>query len=302
MNEELLYINGDYFPHSEAKISVFDSGLLRGDTITESTRTFAHKPYRLEEHLRRLYKSLKVSRYPLPMSPEDMLKVTSEVVERNLPGYKSEDDFWIVHNVTRGPADFSNDPSKKSHPTVIIFTARLDLRYWAGFYTEGCHAVTPFSRQSPSQSMDPKIKNRSRLGYTLCDLEVKLVDPAAQCILLDLDGNLAENKGGNFFVVTNGKVETPTTRNTLSGESRRTVLELCAELDIECGERDLQPYNVYTADEAFFTSTPYCIMPATKFNGLAIGDGKVGVITRRLLQAWSDRVSVDIVQQALRQE
>ena len=230
-----------------------------------------------------------------------MLKVTGEVIDRNLPAYQSDDDFWIVHNVTRGPADFTNDPSKKNEPTVIIFTSRLDLSYWAKFYTEGCHAVTPFSRQSPSQAIDPKIKNRSRLAYTLCDLEVKLVDPAAQCILLDTDGNLTENKGGNFFIVADGKVETPTTRNTLAGESRRTVLELCGELGIPCAERDLQPYHVYTADEAFFTSTPYCIMPATKFNGLAVGDGEVGAITKRLLQAWSDRVGLDIVAQALGQ-
>ena len=301
MNEELLYINGEYFPHDEAKISVFDSGLLRGDTMTESTRTFAHKPYRLQEHIRRLYKSLKVSRYPLPMSPDEMLKVTGELIERNLPVYGPDDDFWIVHNITRGPADFTNDPSKKTHPTVIIFTSRLDLSYWARFYTEGCHAVTPFSRQTPSQALDPKIKNRSRLGYTLCDLEVKLVDPAAQCILLDTDGNLTENKGGNFFVVVDGRVETPTTRNALAGQSRQTVLELCDELGIASCERDLQPYDVYTADEAFFTSTPYCIMPATKFNGLPVDDGQVGPITRRLLEAWSERVGVDIVQQAIRQ-
>ena len=301
MNEELLYINGEYVSHAEAKISVFDSGLVRGDTMTESTRTFAHKPYRLEEHLQRLYRSLKVARYPLPMSPNEMLKVTGEVIERNLPVYASEDDFWIVHNITRGPADFSNDPTRKAEPTVIIFTARLDLSYWAGFYSEGCHAVTPFSRQAPSQAMDPKVKNRSRIGYTLCDLEAKLVDPAAQCVLMDTEGNLTENKGGNFFVVVGGRVETPTTRNALAGQSRQTVLELCHELRIASCERDLQPYDVYTADEAFFTSTPYCIMPATKFNGLPVGEGQVGPVTKRLLQAWSERVGVDIVKQATRQ-
>ena len=299
MNEELLYLNGEYFPHSDAKISVFDSGFSRGDAITESTRTFAHTPYRLPEHIRRLYKSLKVSRYALPVSPDELLRITGDVIERNLPAYGPDEDFWIVHNITRGIADYSNDPTRPCQPTVIIYTSRLNLSYWAGFYSRGCHAVTPFSRQTPSQSLDPKVKNRSRLAYTLCDLEAKLVDPDAQCILLDTNGNLTENKGGNFFVVADGRVETPTTHNALAGESRQTVLELCEELGIACIERDLQPYDVYTADEAFFTSTPYCIMPATRFNGLAVGDGQVGEITRRLLRAWSDRVGIDIVQQAV---
>ena len=302
MKEELVYIDGTYFPRSEAKISIFDTGLMRGDTVTDSIRTFRQKPFRLQEHLHRLYKSLKVSRYLLPMPVGEMERTALEVVERNLPLYGEEDDFWIVHNITRGPSDLANDPSKStSQPTVIIFTALLDLTYWARFYKEGCHAVTPFSRAFPPQSMDPKIKNRSRLPYTLCDLEVKLVDPQAQCLLLDIYGNVAENKGGNFFIVTDGIVRTPTTRNVLAGISRQTVIELCRDLKIPFVESDLQPYDVYTADEAFFTSTPYCIMPATKFNGVAVGDGKVGVITRKLLKGWSDVVGINIADQALTQ-
>jgi len=302
MNEELVYINGSYYPRSEARISVFDAGLMVGDTMTESTRTFRHVPFRLRDHIVRLYKSIKVARYPSTPSLEEMERITLEVVARNAPLYGPEDDFWIVHNVTRGSFQAANDPSRnRSEATVIVFTMPLDLTYWARFYEEGCHAVTPFSRAIPAEALDPKIKNRSRLGYTLCDLEVKLVDPAAQCILLDTHGNLAENKGGNVFVVADGTVLTPTTRNALAGISRDTVLGLCRELGIPSGERDLQPYDVYTADEAFFTSTPYCIMPATRFNGLPVGSGSVGPITRRLLDAWSARVGVDIAAQGLAQ-
>lgn len=298
-DKEYVYLNGEYFQHKDAKISIFDTSVMRGDTVTESTRTFNHKPYRLREHINRLFKSMKVVRYPQFTTPEELEKITMQVVEKNLPAYSEKQDLWIVHNITRGPADLANDPSRSTHgPTVIIFTAVLDLSYWASFYEEGCHAVTPFSRSIPAQSLDPKIKNRSRLSYTLPDLEVKLVDPQAQCVLLDVDGNIGENKGGNFFIVSDGVVRTPTTRNVLAGLSRKTVLELCEELGIKSAEQDLQPYDVYTADEAFFTSTPYCIMPATRFNGVSIGDGKVGRITKRLLQAWSERVGLDIVAQA----
>ena len=154
------------------------------------------------------------------------------------------------------------------------------------------------SRAVPSQALDARIKNRSRMAYTLAEMEVKLVDPDAQGVLLDVDGNVAENKGGNIFVVADGVVKTPICSNSLAGISRETILELCQEESITCQETLLQPYDLYTADEVFFTSTPYCMMPATRFNGLPIGDGQVGPITRQLLAAWSDRVGVDIAKQA----
>ena len=122
----------------------------------------------------------------------------------------------------------------------------------------------------------------------------------AQSVLLDVDGNVTENKGGNFFIVTNGKLRTPRT-SVLEGISRGTVLEIADKLSIPSEECDLKPYDVITADEAFFTSTPYCLFPATKFNGTPIGEGKIGPVTRKLLSAWSDLVGLDIAQQALDQ-
>ena len=191
------------------------------------------------------------------------------------------------------------DPTLQRSPaTIIINTAPMILRDWAGFYTAGCHAVTPFSRAIPTQSLDARIKNRSRLAYTLAEAEVKLVDPQAQSIILDTDGNVTENKGGNFFIWADGILKTPHARGALAGISRETALELAADLGIPTQTTDFQPYDIYTADEAFFTSTPYCIMPATKFNGLPVGDGAVGPVTKRLLQAWSDLVGLDIVSQA----
>ena len=295
----LVYLNGEFVPAHEAKISIFDAAVMLGDTVTESTRTFGHVPFKLEQHIARLYKSFKVTRINPGMTASEMTELSLRVLEKNLSKVEPGMDFWLVHNISRGVSIAGADPTKqRSAATIIIHTAPLILTDWARFYTEGCHAVTPFSRAIPPEALDARIKNRSRMAYTLAEIEVKLVDPNAQSILLDIHGNVAENKGGNFFIYSEGVLKTPAARSALAGISRETVIELAAKLGIPLQVTDFQPYDIYTADEAFFTSTPYCIMPATKFNGLPVGDGQVGPITKRLLAAWSELVGMDIVAQA----
>jgi len=294
-----VYISGRMLPEAEAKISIFDSAIMLADTVTESTRTFRHTPFKLEAHIERLYQSLKLTRIDPGMSAEKMLRTTLDVFEANLDNYGPNDDCWIVHNISRGLAIAGADPTVQvGAATVMIFTQFMDLKPWARFYDEGCHGVTPVSRMVPSQSLDPRIKNRSRLAYTLAEMEAKQVDPAAQSVILDLNGHVAENKGGNIFCISKGVLKTPSTVNCLAGVSRATALELAKKLGIETQETVLQPYDLATADEMFFTSTPYCIMPSTKFNNLPVGDGKVGPITKRLLAAWSELVGMDIAGQA----
>jgi branched-chain amino acid aminotransferase len=301
-DQHLVYLNGALVPRDEAKISVFDSAVMLGDTVTESTRTFGHRPFKLEQHVARLYRSLKVTRINPGMTQDEMTELSLRVLEANMHLLGPDDDCWLVHNISRGVSVAGADPTVQRSPaTVIVFTQPMILTDWARFYVEGCHAVTPMSRAMPSQALDARIKNRSRMAYTLAEIEVKLVDPQAQGVLLDIHGNIAENKGGNFFIFADGMLKTPVTSNVLAGISRATVLELAADLGIPARECDIQPYDVYTADEAFFTSTPYCIMPATRFNGLPVGDGQVGPVARRLLAAWSERVGVDIVAQGLNQ-
>jgi len=286
-------------PEAEAKISIFDSGFKLGDTVTESTRTFGHRPFKLDGHIERLYRSMKVTRIDPGYSVEELTRLSLQVLEANLPLIEPEDDYWLVHNISRGIAVSGADPTRqRSAATVVIHCWPLDLRDWARFYEDGCHAVTAMSRAVPPQALDARIKNCSRLPYTMAEIEVKLVDPNAQGVILDVNGNVAENKGGNLFAVAGGALRTPVARNALAGISRETVMELAASLKIAVHEMDLMPYDLYTADELFFTSTPYCIMPATTFNGLPVGDGQVGPVTRQLLRAWSERVGVDIATQA----
>ncbi|WDR06216.1 aminotransferase class IV [Devosia rhodophyticola] len=299
MEERQVYISGKMVPESQARISIFDSAVMLGDTVTESTRTFGHVPFKLEEHIERLYKSFKVTRIDPQCTADTMLKITQDVLAANLGLMGPGDDCWIVHNVSRGLAIAGADPTVQlGSATVMIFTQAMNLLPWADYYTGGCHAVTPMSRAVPSQSLDARIKNRSRMAYTLAEMEAKLVDPLAQSVILDVHGNVAENKGGNIFLVSDGVLKTPTTANCLAGLSRQVALDLARDLGIPAVETILQPYDLATADEVFFTSTPYCIMPATRFNGMLVGDGTVGPITKRLLQAWSELVGLDIAGQA----
>ena len=300
-SSRLVYLSGELVPESEAKISIFDSAVMLGDCVTESIRTFRHQPFRLEDHIARLYRSLKVARIAPGHSPDELTRITLDVLDANRHAMKPEDDCWIVHNISRGLLKHGPSPSQQNPATIIIFTNHLDLRGWAEYFTAGCHAVTSMSRAVPAQSLDARIKNRSRLSYTIADAEARLVDPDAQCVILDIHGNVSENKGGNLFVVSNGELRTPSTDNCLAGISRQTVLELAAELGLSVREMSLQMYDLYTADEVFFASTPYCIMPATRFNGLPVADGTVGDVTKRLLAAWSRRVGVDIIAQAQNQ-
>jgi branched-chain amino acid aminotransferase len=293
-----VYLSGQLVPESEAKISIFDAAVLLGDSITESTRTFRHQPFRLGDHIARLFKSLKVARIDPGHSPEQLTQITLETHEANRKWLRPEDDCWIVHNISRGLLRSGPSPVQTNSATVMIYTDHMDLRGWAEYYTKGCHAVTAMSRAVPAQSLDSRVKNRSRLSLTIADAEARLVDPDAQVVLLDTNGYVAENKGGNFFVVSDGQILTPIADNCLAGISRQTVLELAATIGVPAKETRLQPYDIYNADEAFFTSTPYCMMPATKFNGLPIGAGQVGPITKRLLAAWSELVGMDIVAQA----
>jgi branched-subunit amino acid aminotransferase/4-amino-4-deoxychorismate lyase len=188
----------------------------------------------------------------------------------------------------------------KLMPTVCIHSFPLPLFMFKKYFAKGARVAVPSTRHVPPVCVDPKMKNRSRLHWFLADGESRQIDPGATSLLLDLEGNLTECSGSNFLIVKHGAVLSPTLTNILPGVSRQTVKELCAELDIPFIERDLQVFDVVNADEALLSSTPYCVVPVTHVNNIQIGKGKMGPITKRLLAAWSDRVGVDIVQQALR--
>lgn len=182
---------------------------------------------------------------------------------------------------------------------MVIYAKSIGWSEYSKFYEKGVHLVTPSIRRQPPQCWDAKIKTTSRFSHTLAEIEAGQVDPDAYCLLLDLDGNVAEHRSSNFCVVRNGVLEAPTSDQVLRGITGNAVFDLARELGIPTRERNIQLYDVYTADEAFLVSTSFCILPASRLNGAQIGNGSVpGPITRKLLDAFGKKVGLDIVQQA----
>lgn len=301
MKERVVYLNGEFVPESEAKISIYDSALMFGDMVFEMTRSFNKKQFKLREHLERLYAGIKILRIPLKMTIEQMEKLCYEVIEKNEPLFSATDEHRLMINVSRGPlAIYAHIFGGKIEPTVVIadFPLKWTVAGMGKLYDTGINAVIPSQRAIPAQLLDPKIKNRSRLHYQMANIEVSQYKGNNNwALLLDPDGFIAEGTGDNFFIVKNGIIITPEGRNILRGISRAYIFELGEELNLKCIEKNIEPYDVYTADEAFMTGTPFCILPVTSLNGVQIGDGKMGKITKMLLDRWSENVGVDIVEQ-----
>jgi len=185
-------------------------------------------------------------------------------------------------------------------PNVIIadFPLRWTVAGMGKLFDEGINAVIPSQRAIPATLLEPKVKNRSRLHYLMANIEVSNYEGRNNwALLLDPDGFIAEGTGDNFFIVKDGKIITPEPRNILRGISRAYIFELAQQLDLPCVERNMEPYDVITGDEAFMTGTPFCLLPVTALNNVPIGAGKMGPITRRLLDQWSANVGVDIEMQ-----
>ncbi|HUY32154.1 MAG TPA: aminotransferase class IV [Pirellulales bacterium] len=302
MPEPLVYLNGRMVPASQARLSIYDLGVVMGATVTEMTRTFRREPYRLDDHLARLYRSLRYVRFDIGLKQADLAAASRELVAHNAAMLPEGGELGLIHFVTAGENALyagSAGGGARTTPTVCAHTFPLPFELWSKKLREGVHVVTPSIRHVPPQCYDPKMKYRSRMHYYLADQEARLVDTEAVALLLDLAGNVTETSGANFLIVERGAIVSPTLTNTLPGVSRATVIELAARLGIPFVERDAQVFSVINADEALLASTPYCLLPVTKINGLPIAEGRPGPIFRRLLEAWSRDVGLDIEKQIL---
>ncbi|MCY3801436.1 MAG: aminotransferase class IV [Chloroflexi bacterium] len=301
--ERVLYLSGEFIPESRAGLPITDAGVLYGHAVFEYTRTFNHGPFRLGEHLERLYASMRYAEIDCGLTLPEMERVTLETVERNRHLYDSGDDIGISHNVSNGPmAGFGPPPPSGFRPTVLVYTWPLSRRSpeIAEVYTNGVDVVVTSQRTVPARLIDPKSKNRSRIHYALADLEARRVDPKAWALLMDDDGFIAEGVGANFFIVRDGALISPEPRNILLGVTRAVVIELAAGLGIPFRETNIGQYEVIMADEAFFTTTPYVIVPVRAVSGREFGDGVPGPVTARLMEAFKELVGLDFVEQAER--
>ncbi|MCH8205799.1 MAG: aminotransferase class IV [Chloroflexi bacterium] len=286
------YFNGEWVPWKEVLLSPEDRGFGVSDVVFDVARTFNGKPFVLDYHIDRLYRSLKYLRIDSGLSADEMTAICEEGVRRNEKHLEEAGDFTINPWVTRGR-------SLDGPATVCVAIKPVNFPSFANYYLEGAHGVVARTRSYSSDVMDPKVKHHSRLNFVMAELEARDVDPEAYAILLDMDGNMTEGIGYNVWLVKDGVLKTATDRSILQGVSRKVLMEIAEQLGVPVVEEDLQPYDLYTADEVFFSRTSPRITPVSKVDNRPVGDEFPGPITQQLLAAHSERVGVDIVGQAL---
>jgi len=297
MTDYTAYFCGEWMPTSQVRIDPMDRGFLVGDAVFDVARTFNGKSFRMREHVDRLYRSLKYVRIDPGMPLEEMVRISEEIIARNEHLRADVGDFAVWQFVTRGRGRWAHSAGP---PAVGVFIRSLGLDRFAHLYQEGAHGVIVRSRSFSPDALDPKVKNFSRMNFNLAELEAADVDKAGWPILLDSRGNVTEGVGYNVFMVTDGVIRTAADRSVLQGVSRAMAFELAKGLGIPIVEEELQPYDLYTAAEAFFTSTIPCVLPVTRVDRRPIGKGVPGPVVHRLLAAWSEAVGVDIVERALK--
>ena len=297
-----VYFNGNLIPEKDAKISIYDSALMFGDMVFEMTRSFNKKQFKLKEHIDRLYSGIKILRIPMSLSPQQLEKACYETMEANEDLFNDDDEHRLMIDISRGLLSiYEGIEGINTGPNVIIadFPLRWTVRSMGKLFETGINAVITSQRAIPSYLLDPKIKNRSRIHYLMANIEASQIEGSNNwALMLDLEGHITEGSGDNFFIVENGKVISPEPRNMLRGISRDYVMNtLCPQLGIEVIEKNIDAYDVYNADEAFMTGTPFCMLPVTSLNGNKIRDGEVGNLFNKLLEQWSKNTNVDIAKQ-----
>lgn len=297
----VVYMNGKFVPEKDAKISIYDSALMFGDMVFDMTRSYNQKQFQLTKHIERLFRSMKSAEISINLTPEQLEKACLETIEKNSPFFEPHDEHRLMINVSRGPLSIYSDIfDDEIEPTITIadFPLKFTVRGMDNLFENGINAIVTSQRVIPEELLDPKIKNRSRMFYMMANIEVSKHEGGNNwALLLDPDDNVAEGTGANFFMVKDGILYTPEPRNILVGISRAYVFELAEKLGIVYKETNLKLNDILNADEAFFTGTPFAMLPITTINGQNIGNGKKGEIFLKLISEWSNSVGVDIPKQ-----
>jgi branched-chain amino acid aminotransferase len=300
--EWVVWLNGKLVPENEALVPIRDRGFKYGDAAFDTTRTFGHRIFKLEEHLDRLYSSLRYLQIDPGVSRDTLVQATEEVAKHCLKAVSADEDIWLTQRVTRGldPADRARWPDYPAR-TVIVEAAPLPLRQRSEAYKNGLKIVTPSVRRPPPDTVSPRAKTHNYLNLVLGDLEAQARDPDALAMLLDTNGNFAEGKGSNIFLVKDGAIMTPREQYVLPGVSRQTTIDLAKAAGLRVEHVDLDFYDAYSSAEAFITSTSFCICPIASINGVTIGDGAVpGPVTKQLIDGYVEFVDFDWYGQYLR--
>ena len=273
-----VYINGTFFDKEEARISVFDHGLLYGDGVFEGLRSYGGKVFRLQEHLERLYESALAIHLQIPMDIDPLAAAVNESLQVN-----KIDDGYVRLVVTRGVGTLGLDPAQTSDPQVIIIADRITL-YPEEFYTNGLKLVTVSTVRNHPAALSPRIKSLNYLNNILAKIEGKQAG-SIEALMLNHKGEVAECTGDNIFLVRKGGLLTPPREaGILDGITRQAVCELAVESGLKVQEIPLTRHDVFIADECFLTGTAAEVIPVIEVDSRRIGTGRPGPITRDLIQ------------------
>jgi branched-chain amino acid aminotransferase len=276
-NELVVYIDGAYYPKSQAKISVFDHGLLYGDGVFEGIREYNGIVFKLKEHIDRLYRSAHVITLKIPLTKEEMTQAVVETLRKN-----KLNDSYIRLVVTRGIGDLGLDPRKCPKPSVIIITDTISL-HASGAKENGITTMLSWVRRNPVDATSHEIKSLNYLNSVLAKIEAN-ASGVDEAICLESNGYVAEGVGENVFIVKNGELLTPpTSTGALAGITAEVVEKLAVKLGLKLTVTNLTPFMLFTAEEAFFTGTAMEMVPIREVNKRQIGTGKPGPVTKKLM-------------------
>lgn len=300
--ERIVYLNGEFVPESGAKISVFDRCFNWGDGVYDADRTFGGKVCKMWDHVERLYRSLKYMRIDIGIAKDEFYGIVLKVIELNAPLLGPDDDYLVRIQVSRGNITEGGSLHERVPPTPTVAICCLPLAFhsFAKFYKEGVRLVTPATRRTPPQSVNPKAKISGKANHFIAASEARQVHAEAISVMLDLNGYITEATAANCLFVSNGTLWVPNRNGVLNGITMLTVMGLAGQMGISIKEGDYTPFDIYNADEAFLTAASFSILPAASLNGVRFAEDVPGPVTRHLLAAWSELVSVDVVAQAER--
>ncbi len=275
-----IYINGTFFDKENARVSVFDHGLLYGDGVFEGLRSYGGKIFRLQEHLERLWESAKAIYLKIPMTLEAMAAAVNESLQVN-----DIEDGYVRLVVTRGVGTLGLDPDQTSDPQVIIIADRITL-YPDEFYTEGLKIITVSTVRNHPAALSPRIKSLNYLNNILAKVEGKQAG-CIEALMLNHKGEVAECTGDNIFLVRQGELLTPPREaGILDGITRQAVCELANGSGIPVHQIPLTRHDVFVADECFLTGTAAEVIPVIEVDSRSIGDGRPGPVTRDLMERF----------------
>lgn len=282
MEKELVvYIDGKFYPKADAKISVYDHGLLYGDGVFEGIRAYDNVVFRLKEHIERLYRSARSIMLQVPITHEQMVTAVLSTLKRN-----KLKDAYIRLVVTRGVGDLGLDPRKCAKATVIIITEPAIALHSKEKKENGITAMMTWVKRDPVDATSHEVKSLNYLNSVLAKIESNAAG-VDEAICLDKTGFVSEGVAENIFIVNEDDLITPpTSTGALPGITRATVMDLAEKLGYTVTERNVTPNELFTADEVFLTGTAAEITPVREVNGRIIGTGKIGPITGKLLREF----------------